>query len=150
MDLGQPSALNGNVLIWVERRLTCSLLGCCEDWNKVNVWTPFCPTPYCPLPCSIVVFVCCSPDIFRQLMVVFRKAGLPQEEFVFFYIDVFGHSLNSQYARPWARDDKDDAIAKEAFQVGSPHMRKWHIMYTNGICLYRVFRQCSIFVNSSF
>ncbi|XP_041962871.1 atrial natriuretic peptide receptor 1 [Alosa sapidissima] len=63
-----------------------------------------------------VVFACCSPDIFRQIMVQFRKAGLPQEKYVFFYIDVFGHSLNSQYARPWARDDPDDPIAKEAFQ----------------------------------
>lgn len=51
-------------------------------------------------------------------MVQFRKTGLPQEEYVFFYIDVFGHSLNSPNARPWARDDPDDPIAKDAFQVG--------------------------------
>uniref|UniRef100_A0A8K9X481 Guanylate cyclase n=1 Tax=Oncorhynchus mykiss TaxID=8022 RepID=A0A8K9X481_ONCMY len=64
-----------------------------------------------------VVFVCCSPDTFRQLMVHFRRAGLPQEEFVFFYIDMFGHSLDSQNAQPWARGDQDDLVAKEAFQV---------------------------------
>uniref|UniRef100_A0A673K1I4 Guanylate cyclase n=1 Tax=Sinocyclocheilus rhinocerous TaxID=307959 RepID=A0A673K1I4_9TELE len=40
-----------------------------------------------------VVFVCCSPDIFRQLMVHFHRAGLPKEEYVFFYIDIFGRSL---------------------------------------------------------
>lgn len=63
-----------------------------------------------------VVFVCCSPDTFRQLMVHFRRAGLPQEEFVFFYIDMFGRSLDSQNAQPWARGDQDDLVAKEAFQ----------------------------------
>lgn len=63
-----------------------------------------------------VVFACCSPDIFRQLMVQFHKAGLPQEEYVFFYIDVFGHSLSPQYTHPWARGDQDDAIAKKAFE----------------------------------
>uniref|UniRef100_A0A8C7FZA0 Guanylate cyclase n=1 Tax=Oncorhynchus kisutch TaxID=8019 RepID=A0A8C7FZA0_ONCKI len=63
-----------------------------------------------------VVFVCCSPDTFRQLMVHFRRAGLPQEEYVFFYIDMFGLSLDSQNAQPWARGDQDDLVAKEAFQ----------------------------------
>ncbi|KAK6326391.1 hypothetical protein J4Q44_G00020360 [Coregonus suidteri] len=63
-----------------------------------------------------VVFVCCSPDTFRQLMVHFRRASLPQEEFVFFYIDMFGRSLDSQNAQPWARGDQDDLVAKEAFQ----------------------------------
>uniref|UniRef100_A0A6Q2Y6C9 Guanylate cyclase n=1 Tax=Esox lucius TaxID=8010 RepID=A0A6Q2Y6C9_ESOLU len=64
-----------------------------------------------------VVFVCCSQHIFRQLMVNFKQAGLPQEEFVFFYIDLFGQSLDSQNAQPWARGDQNDPIAKEAFQV---------------------------------
>uniref|UniRef100_A0A4W5MG25 Receptor ligand binding region domain-containing protein n=1 Tax=Hucho hucho TaxID=62062 RepID=A0A4W5MG25_9TELE len=64
-----------------------------------------------------MVFVCCSPDTFRQLMVHFRRAGLPQEDFVFFYIDMFGRSLDSQNAQPWARGDQDDLVAKEAFQV---------------------------------
>ncbi|KAG7469514.1 hypothetical protein MATL_G00129560 [Megalops atlanticus] len=63
-----------------------------------------------------VVYVCCSRDIFRQLMVRFRKAGLPQEEYVFFYIDVFGGSLDTQPAYPWAGGDADDPIAKAAFQ----------------------------------
>ncbi|XP_071384920.1 atrial natriuretic peptide receptor 1-like, partial [Centroberyx affinis] len=63
-----------------------------------------------------VVFVCCSPDVFRKLMVNFRRQGLPQEQYVFLYIDVFGDSLNSQHRQPWARGDEDDAIAKEAFQ----------------------------------
>lgn len=50
-------------------------------------------------------------------MVQFRQETLPHEQFVFFYIDVFGHSLNSREGQPWARGDEDDAVAKEAFQV---------------------------------
>ncbi|XP_056141671.1 atrial natriuretic peptide receptor 1-like [Lampris incognitus] len=63
-----------------------------------------------------VVFICCSPDVFRQLMVQFRREGLPREDYVFFYIDVFGDSLNSNHRQPWARGDQDDPDAKEAFQ----------------------------------
>uniref|UniRef100_A0A673K1R6 Guanylate cyclase n=1 Tax=Sinocyclocheilus rhinocerous TaxID=307959 RepID=A0A673K1R6_9TELE len=63
------------------------------------------------------LFVCCSPDIFRQLMVHFHRAGLPKEEYVFFYIDIFGRSLESRPSQPWARGDPDDVFAKEAFQV---------------------------------
>ncbi|XP_075937386.1 atrial natriuretic peptide receptor 1-like [Anarhichas minor] len=63
-----------------------------------------------------VMFVCCSPDIFRKLMVEFRRADLPHEQYVFFYIDVFGESLNSKHGQPWARGDEDDAVAREAFQ----------------------------------
>ncbi|KAF1388502.1 hypothetical protein PFLUV_G00090930 [Perca fluviatilis] len=64
-----------------------------------------------------VMFVCCSPDVFRKLMVEFRQADLPHEQYVFFYIDVFGESLNSKHGQPWARGDKDDAVAREAFQM---------------------------------
>uniref|UniRef100_A0AAY4CXG1 Guanylate cyclase n=1 Tax=Denticeps clupeoides TaxID=299321 RepID=A0AAY4CXG1_9TELE len=53
------------------------------------------------------VFFVCGP----------MKAGLPHEEFVFFYIDVFGQSLDSEFVRPWLRGDCDDGIAKVAFQV---------------------------------
>lgn len=63
-----------------------------------------------------VMFICCMPDIFRKLMVAFRSADLPHEQYVFFYIDVFGDSLKSDPAQPWARGDADDAIAKKAFQ----------------------------------
>ncbi|XP_068586030.1 atrial natriuretic peptide receptor 1 [Cebidichthys violaceus] len=63
-----------------------------------------------------VMFVCCSPDIFRKLMVEFRRADLPHEQYVFFYIDVFGESLNSKHGQPWARGDEDDGVAREAFQ----------------------------------
>ncbi|XP_054638406.1 atrial natriuretic peptide receptor 1 [Dunckerocampus dactyliophorus] len=65
---------------------------------------------------SRVMFVCCSPDVFRKLMVHFRRADLPHEQYVFFYIDVFGESLKSEHRQPWARGDEDDAVAKEAFQ----------------------------------
>ncbi|CAL1612253.1 unnamed protein product [Knipowitschia caucasica] len=63
-----------------------------------------------------VMFVCCMPDVFRKLMVEFRAADLPHEEFIFFYIDVFGDSLNSDLKRPWYRGDQEDAAAKLAFQ----------------------------------
>ncbi|KAM9806884.1 atrial natriuretic peptide receptor 1 isoform X2 [Syngnathus typhle] len=63
-----------------------------------------------------VMFVCCSPDVFRKLMVHFRRADLPHEQYVFFFIDLFGESLKSERRLPWARGDADDAAAKEAFQ----------------------------------
>ncbi|KAI2655178.1 Atrial natriuretic peptide receptor 1 [Labeo rohita] len=50
-------------------------------------------------------------------MVHFHKAGLPKEEYVFFYIDIFGRSLQSRPSQPWARGDPDDVFAKETFQV---------------------------------
>uniref|UniRef100_A0A8C5GCY7 Guanylate cyclase n=1 Tax=Gouania willdenowi TaxID=441366 RepID=A0A8C5GCY7_GOUWI len=62
-----------------------------------------------------VMFVCCSPDVFRRLMVEFRHADLPHHQFVFFYIDVFAQSLSTNH-RPWERGDVDDAVAQEAFQ----------------------------------
>ncbi|KAK7879701.1 hypothetical protein WMY93_033584 [Mugilogobius chulae] len=65
----------------------------------------------------LVMFICCSPDVFRKLMVEFRSADLPHEQYVFFYIDVFGDSLNSEPRTPWSRGDDEDAIAKDAFQV---------------------------------
>lgn len=48
-------------------------------------------------------------------MIQFRRQDLPHEQYVFFYVDVFGHSLSS--GQPWARGDQDDAVAREAFQV---------------------------------
>uniref|UniRef100_H3CL07 Guanylate cyclase n=1 Tax=Tetraodon nigroviridis TaxID=99883 RepID=H3CL07_TETNG len=61
-----------------------------------------------------VIFVCCKPDIFRRLMVQFRREDLPHHHYVFFYIDVFGFGLRA--GRPWYRGDQDDAAAREAFQ----------------------------------
>ncbi|KAL6109862.1 npr1 [Pungitius sinensis] len=63
-----------------------------------------------------VMFVCCSPDVFRRLMVEFGRADLPHEQYVFLYIDVFGASLDGRHERPWARGDQDDAVAGKAFQ----------------------------------
>uniref|UniRef100_A0A9J8C7J1 Guanylate cyclase n=1 Tax=Cyprinus carpio carpio TaxID=630221 RepID=A0A9J8C7J1_CYPCA len=53
---------------------------------------------------------------FRKLMVEFLRLGLPQEEYAFFFIDLFGYSLQSHPAKPWARGDADDNVAKEAFK----------------------------------
>uniref|UniRef100_W5MJ10 Atrial natriuretic peptide receptor 1 n=1 Tax=Lepisosteus oculatus TaxID=7918 RepID=W5MJ10_LEPOC len=63
-----------------------------------------------------IIYVCCSQDTFRQLMIRFRRASMPLEEYVFFYIDIFGTSLSSREPKPWFRGDPDDAVAKEAFQ----------------------------------
>uniref|UniRef100_A0A672H1S5 Guanylate cyclase n=1 Tax=Salarias fasciatus TaxID=181472 RepID=A0A672H1S5_SALFA len=60
-----------------------------------------------------VMFVCCSPDVFRKLMVQFRRANLPHEQYVFFYIDVFASSLATSDQRPWARGDQDDCVSVE-------------------------------------
>uniref|UniRef100_A0A1A8SD30 guanylate cyclase n=1 Tax=Nothobranchius rachovii TaxID=451742 RepID=A0A1A8SD30_9TELE len=67
-----------------------------------------------------VMFVCCSPDVFRKLMIHFWRANLPHEHYVFFYMDLFADSLNSRQKQPWARGDKDDHVAKEAFQCRPP------------------------------
>uniref|UniRef100_A0A8C1E452 Guanylate cyclase n=1 Tax=Cyprinus carpio carpio TaxID=630221 RepID=A0A8C1E452_CYPCA len=63
-----------------------------------------------------VVYVCCRWDTFRKLMVEFLRLGFPQEEYAFFFIDLFGYSLQSHPAKPWARGDADDNAAKEAFK----------------------------------
>uniref|UniRef100_A0A8C2HJ66 Guanylate cyclase n=1 Tax=Cyprinus carpio TaxID=7962 RepID=A0A8C2HJ66_CYPCA len=55
-------------------------------------------------------------DTFRKLMVEFLRLGFPQEEYAFFFIDLFGYSLQSHPAKPWARGDADDNAAKEAFK----------------------------------
>ncbi|XP_026875547.1 atrial natriuretic peptide receptor 1 isoform X1 [Electrophorus electricus] len=79
------------------------------------------PVPYADLVHDIrqqarVVYVCCKWETFRKLMVQFWKQRLPPEEYVFFFIDLFGESLRSHPAKPWARGDADDHAAKEAFK----------------------------------
>uniref|UniRef100_A0A8C3INE2 Guanylate cyclase n=1 Tax=Chrysemys picta bellii TaxID=8478 RepID=A0A8C3INE2_CHRPI len=68
-----------------------------------------------------IVYICCPPDTFRQLMLQARREGLMQGDFAFFYIDIFGASLQGsrfpEPQRPWRRGDKDDANAREAFKV---------------------------------
>uniref|UniRef100_A0A8C7QYJ5 Guanylate cyclase n=1 Tax=Oncorhynchus mykiss TaxID=8022 RepID=A0A8C7QYJ5_ONCMY len=50
------------------------------------------------------------------LMVQFWREGLPPEDYAFFFIDLFGHSLRKQPARPWYRGDSEDHAAKKAFR----------------------------------
>ncbi|XP_075763065.1 atrial natriuretic peptide receptor 1 isoform X2 [Pelodiscus sinensis] len=68
-----------------------------------------------------IVYVCCSPDTFRQLMLQARREGLTRGDYAFFYIDIFGASLQGarfpEPQRPWQRGDQDDADAREAFQA---------------------------------
>ncbi|XP_043972561.1 atrial natriuretic peptide receptor 1-like isoform X4 [Gambusia affinis] len=64
-----------------------------------------------------VMFVCCSADVFRKLLVHFWRADLPHQEYVFLFIDLFADSLRSGSRSPWQRGDEDDAAAKEAFQM---------------------------------
>ncbi|KAM9415415.1 atrial natriuretic peptide receptor 1-like isoform 2-T4 [Salvelinus alpinus] len=63
-----------------------------------------------------VVYMCCSRDTFRMLMVQFWREGLPPEDYAFFFIDLFGHSLRKRPARPWYRGDADDHAAEKAFR----------------------------------
>ncbi|XP_039623619.1 atrial natriuretic peptide receptor 1-like isoform X2 [Polypterus senegalus] len=64
-----------------------------------------------------IVYVCCSQDTFRKLMILVLKANLPLGDYVFFYLDVFGSSLQSDQRKPWFRGDADDALAKEAYKA---------------------------------
>uniref|UniRef100_A0A8C7IW77 Guanylate cyclase n=1 Tax=Oncorhynchus kisutch TaxID=8019 RepID=A0A8C7IW77_ONCKI len=74
------------------------------------------PVQYDDLISDIMVYMCCSWDTFRRLMVQFWREGLPPEDYAFFFIDLFGHSLRKQPARPWYRGDSDDHAAKKAFR----------------------------------
>ncbi|KAJ4919055.1 hypothetical protein JOQ06_000151, partial [Pogonophryne albipinna] len=64
-----------------------------------------------------VVFVCCSWDILRSLLVQFLKDAAELEDFVFFFIDLFAEGLEGPGpVRPWFRGDEDDQAAKLAFR----------------------------------
>uniref|UniRef100_A0A8C8MIA4 Guanylate cyclase n=1 Tax=Oncorhynchus tshawytscha TaxID=74940 RepID=A0A8C8MIA4_ONCTS len=51
------------------------------------------PVQYDNLISVIMVYMCCSWDTFRMLMVQFWREGLPPEDYAFFFIDLFGHNL---------------------------------------------------------
>ncbi|XP_073338567.1 atrial natriuretic peptide receptor 1-like isoform X2 [Pagrus major] len=64
-----------------------------------------------------VVYLCCSWDIFRTLMVHFWREGLQLEDYVFFFIDLFAEGLGGRGpVRPWYRGDRDDTAARHAFR----------------------------------
>lgn len=67
-----------------------------------------------------IIYICCPPDDFRQLMLQAWRQGLCSGDYVFFYIDNYGASLQGStfpdYRRPWYRGDADDANAREAFK----------------------------------
>uniref|UniRef100_A0A8D3CY54 Guanylate cyclase n=1 Tax=Scophthalmus maximus TaxID=52904 RepID=A0A8D3CY54_SCOMX len=65
-----------------------------------------------------VVYLCCSWDILRTLMVQFWKEGVDLKEYVFFFIDLFAEGLGGRGpVRPWYRGDQDDFGARLAFRV---------------------------------
>uniref|UniRef100_A0A8V1A7Z2 Guanylate cyclase n=1 Tax=Gallus gallus TaxID=9031 RepID=A0A8V1A7Z2_CHICK len=69
-----------------------------------------------------VVYVCCAPDTLRELMLQAWREGLTRGDFAFFYIDIFGASLQGggrfpDPQRPWKRGDRHDDSAREAFQA---------------------------------
>ncbi|XP_073419117.1 atrial natriuretic peptide receptor 1 isoform X2 [Dendrobates tinctorius] len=74
-----------------------------------------------PLIDSGVVYICCSPDTFRKLMLQVYDQGLCSGDYVFFYVDIFGASLQGtkfpDVKRPWYRGDPDDDKAQKAFQA---------------------------------
>ncbi|XP_041810674.1 atrial natriuretic peptide receptor 1 [Chelmon rostratus] len=64
-----------------------------------------------------VVYLCCSWDIFRTLMVQFWREGVEMEHYVFFFIDLFAEGLRGRDpVRPWYRGDQDDFAARHAFR----------------------------------
>uniref|UniRef100_A0A667XYC3 Guanylate cyclase n=1 Tax=Myripristis murdjan TaxID=586833 RepID=A0A667XYC3_9TELE len=64
-----------------------------------------------------VVYLCCARDILRKLMIQFWKEGLAVEDYVFFFIDLFGEGIGGQSpVRPWYRGDQDDHAARDAFR----------------------------------
>ncbi|KAF7645352.1 hypothetical protein LDENG_00206180 [Lucifuga dentata] len=66
-----------------------------------------------------VVYMCCTWEVFRKLMVHFWKEGVSLEDFVFFFIDLFGEGIRGRGpVRPWYRGDHDDFAAQDAFKVG--------------------------------
>ncbi|XP_030597779.1 atrial natriuretic peptide receptor 1 isoform X1 [Archocentrus centrarchus] len=66
---------------------------------------------------SRVVYMCCSWDIFRTLMVQFWKEGVELEDYVFFFIDLFAEGLGGRApVRPWFRGDQEDYAARLAFR----------------------------------
>uniref|UniRef100_A0A8P4GH06 Guanylate cyclase n=1 Tax=Dicentrarchus labrax TaxID=13489 RepID=A0A8P4GH06_DICLA len=64
-----------------------------------------------------VVYLCCSWDIFRTLLVQFWREGVELEDYVFFFIDLFAEGLGGRGPiRPWYRGDQDDFAARQAFR----------------------------------
>ncbi|XP_069581759.1 atrial natriuretic peptide receptor 1-like [Brachyistius frenatus] len=64
-----------------------------------------------------VVYLCCSRDIFRTLMVQFWKEGVELEDYVFFFIDLFAEGVGGGGpVRPWFRGDREDYAARLAFR----------------------------------
>ncbi|RVE67147.1 hypothetical protein OJAV_G00114090 [Oryzias javanicus] len=64
-----------------------------------------------------VVYLCCSWDNLRNLMVQFWKEGVDLENYVFFFIDLFAEGLGGeQPVTPWFRGDQDDYAAQQAFR----------------------------------
>lgn len=89
---------------------------------------PFClcMNPSCSLPlrlCLVVVYVCCPPDIFHELILDAHHEGLTKGEYAFFFIDLFGAILQSSHfpdrRLPWQRGDGRDTLAREAYKVSA-------------------------------
>ncbi|KAM9385908.1 atrial natriuretic peptide receptor 1 [Pholidichthys leucotaenia] len=65
-----------------------------------------------------VVYLCSSPDIFRNLMVQFWKEGVELDGYVFFFIDLFAEGLEGVQGlvQPWFRGDQEDYAARMAYR----------------------------------
>ncbi|XP_060057432.1 atrial natriuretic peptide receptor 1 isoform X1 [Erinaceus europaeus] len=68
-----------------------------------------------------VVYICSPAETFRTLMLLALEAGLTGEDYVFFHLDLFGHSLQGAHGlaprKPWERGDGQDDRARQAYQV---------------------------------
>ncbi|XP_019476836.1 atrial natriuretic peptide receptor 1-like, partial [Meleagris gallopavo] len=90
--------------------------------NVVPSDVPPCGFDHSDPQCRKVVYVCCAPDTLRELMLQAWREGLTRGDFAFFYIDIFGASLQGggrfpDPQRPWKRGDRHDDSAREAFQA---------------------------------
>uniref|UniRef100_A0AAQ4QV17 Guanylate cyclase n=1 Tax=Gasterosteus aculeatus aculeatus TaxID=481459 RepID=A0AAQ4QV17_GASAC len=73
-----------------------------------------------------VVYLCCSWDILRNLMVQFWKDGVELEDYIFFFIDLFAEGLGGRGpVRPWFRGDPYDFAARQAFRPQNLEYRQF-------------------------
>uniref|UniRef100_A0A8C4Q6E9 Guanylate cyclase n=1 Tax=Eptatretus burgeri TaxID=7764 RepID=A0A8C4Q6E9_EPTBU len=68
-----------------------------------------------------VVYLCCQLSVMRSLLVHALHLGIHIADYTFMFIDIFGESLQldgeeADTRSPWRFGDKDDEIAKKAFQ----------------------------------
>uniref|UniRef100_A0A8C6XGF7 Guanylate cyclase n=1 Tax=Naja naja TaxID=35670 RepID=A0A8C6XGF7_NAJNA len=75
-----------------------------------------------------IIYICGPLEMLHQVMRRAQSEGLTHGDYVFFYVDVFGESLQGDgqlgAAKPWqSKEGQDSGTLREAFQV-SPEARE--------------------------